>query len=348
MDKRSASRVRGMNIVLIRTDHLGDLVLTTPLMRELHGAGHHVDVICKQAHIPVLTGLPFVREVHALEAVSRDFPRCWKALGGWLRTRNYDRILLPYAHPRAILFAARWSGIRVSCMWGGLWSRVLGCRSLRSYILDKPRYIADIWLDLARDLGIEPESVYPQLRVEEAEKQRARTWLHGHGLSDSFIIIHPGCGGNTCNVPPGIYAELARLIQTQSPCGILVTGTGSEKKRFARYFADCACVQAMGHFSLREFMSVIALASCVVCVGTGPLHIATALGTPTVSPFCRKTGVSARVWGNPHENGVAVEPDPAWCEARARENNHCDFGGTVTPERLWHAIQSVWSPSLQN
>jgi ADP-heptose:LPS heptosyltransferase len=336
-----------MNICIIRADHLGDLVLTTPLMRELHQAGHQVDVLCRAAHLPALDRLPFIHHAQALETISPGFSSRWSDLAAWLRNRKYDRLLLPYAKPKELLFAARMSGSHLTCMWGGIWSRLLLCRSLRSHLLHHPRHMADIWLDLARDLGCNPQSYLPDLHVSEDEKRSAAQWLQDRGIQVPFIILHPGCGGNACNLPAAEYAELAGLIRHEHRCGIVVSGSGAEKIKFGTIFADVSiggdAVDAFGELELRPFMSVIALSDCLVSASTGPLHLAAALGTPTVTPFCRRIGFSAKVWGNQSDTGIAVEPDEAWCAARAKQAGHCDFGGALTVQQIADGVSLALS-----
>jgi ADP-heptose:LPS heptosyltransferase len=340
-----------MNICIIRADHLGDLVLTTPLMRELHRSGHQVDVVCRAAHLPALDHLPFIHHAHALEAISPGFPARWSDLTAWFRIRKYNRLLLPYAKPKELLFAARMSGTPVTSMWGGLWSRLLLCRSLRSCLLTHPRHMTDIWLDLARDLGCDPQGTMPELTVNDHDKDFAAKWLQDRGIQGSFVIIHPGCGGNTCNLPPAVYAELADFVRQEHGSAVVVTGSTTEKQTigqaFADVYADTGVVDAMDALDLRVFMALIAQAACVVSVGTGPLHLAAALGTPTVSPFCRRIGISAKVWGNQAVSGIAVEPDEAWCAAYGK-NDLCNFNGHVDAKKIFSALSRTLTSCRQD
>jgi ADP-heptose:LPS heptosyltransferase len=223
-----------VKICLIRLDHLGDLILTTPLIRALAKAGHAVDVIADTR--PALEHNPFVREVFAIEEIAPGFPRDWMALGRWLRRRSYDAIILPNGASRNLLFASALSGARRRiAMWGGMWGRLTGHTCLRSRLIESPRHMSDIWLDCARVLGVEPDGLVPDLFVTETESARMRDSLEARFGNRKIVVIHPGCGGNTCNLPDAEYAGLASLLASRGDCGIVITGSAKERAAYEKW-----------------------------------------------------------------------------------------------------------------
>jgi hypothetical protein len=221
---------------------------------------------------------------------------------------------------------------KVISMWGGPLSRLLGCRSLRSRLLDQPRHIADIWLDLARAIGVSPDGLKPEIFLSEGEKESASQMLSYRFGAKKFIIIHPGCSGNTCNLPIGVYAELVNKFLEWSNVAVVLSGITAERDK---YKSELSCNDqnprvwnSMGELNLRQLCAVISKAELVVSVGTAPLHVASALGIPTVSPFCRKVGVCSRVWGNLGAKSIAIEPPANICN-ECIDKKHCDFKGSI-------------------
>lgn len=337
-----------MRILVIRVDHLGDLVLTTPLFRALGRAGHEVHVVARKSALPVLSDNPFLRRTTALEDVAPGFPgRGVLRLAAWIRSVGPDVVILPHAKPASLVAAARLGHAgRILTMWGGWQARVFMCRNLPSRLLEDPRHISDIWLDLARELGAAPDGFAPDVFVttEESDAIAARLAPFGEG---PWVVVHPGCAGNTCNPQPEFYADVVRRLLSATSLRVAVTGSPKERETLGTAFAglDCSRVwNAMGQLDLRELCALIAHASAIVCVGTGPLHIASAVGTSSVSPFCRKTGVCAKVWGNLGAESRVIEPPAALCSERP-DGTHCDFRGTLSADALVAAIAKIALPS---
>ena len=153
-------------------------------------------------------------------------------------------------------------------------------------------------------------------------------------------MVHTGFSGNTCNLPIGVYADLVEQLLKSTDIGIVLSGISQERIAFqsvlSRFDGNPRVWNAMGELALREFCSVISESSLVVSVGTGPMHLASALGIPTVSPFCRKIGVCSRVWGNLGASSTVLEPPAEICTRRPN-GNHCDFKESLNASQLFEA-----------
>ena len=139
-----------MRVLIVRLDHLGDVILTTPLIRAAVKAGHEVHALVRENYAAPLEGNAAVT-THLLERVSPGFPGSWPRLGGWMRRMKFDTILLPHARPPQLLLASALSGARRRiAMWGGIPGRLTLHRCLRSGIQSGTRHFSDILLDCAR------------------------------------------------------------------------------------------------------------------------------------------------------------------------------------------------------
>ncbi len=101
------------------------------------------------------------------------------------------------------------------------------------------------------------------------------------------LIIHPGSNGNGKEWPVAFYCELiARLPPAEF--NVLLTGTQQERERFqAALLEPCAArvTDVMGKMNLTELLSFIAAADGLLASGTGPLHLAAALGRYALGLF---------------------------------------------------------------
>lgn len=326
------------DILIVRQDHLGDLVLTTPLIRALDLAGHRVSVLARSSNLPVLEGNPHLRNLIALEKIAPSFPREAWNLGLAVRELAPDLVMVPYAKPTSLLVGLRCGYFGpIFSMWGGIASRLLRCHSLRSRLLEDSRHISDIWLDLSRALHVANAGLKPEIFLKDDEKSGIQGEILRRFGSRRIVVVHPGCSGNTCNLDIDTYAKLINQLLETTEAAIVLSGVRRERELFGKSlecFDDHPRVwNAMGDLELREFCAIISQASLVVSVGTAPLHLASALGIPTVSPFCTRIGVCNRVWGNQGAASLALEPPSGYCAAQSA-GQHCNFGSTVTAEDL--------------
>jgi heptosyltransferase-2 len=342
-----------MKILIVRLDHLGDLLLATPLLRALARAGHEVDLVVPRVFLPLFAFNPHVRECLAMEEVSPGFPASWLRFGAWMRRRKYEVVLLPNPRPRALLLSSLFSGAKKRvALQGGIVGRLTGHRCLRiGPAFAQRRHYADVQLDLARALDVAPDGEGLDFFVQPGEIAAAEKTLgdvFAEAPAGPLVGIHPGCAGNTCNLPPRVYGELAEIILAQSNARVIMTG--SEKERALTEGWPTAVMTSprvwlsAGGLDLRELGAVIGRLAVYVVPSTGPLHLASALGVRTVSPFCPLPQLGAEVWGSRGGPGVAVGPALAACEARrcgAKSAGHCDFRGEVTAENLWAALEKL-------
>lgn len=334
-----------MKIVIIRQDHLGDLVLTTPLIRALSLAGHQVTVIARRSNLPIMEKNPHLHFLIALEEIVPSFPRhSWK-LGMAVRKLSPDLVIVPHARPLNLIVGLRCGYFGpILSMWGGIAALSLFCRNLRTQLDRNPRHMADLCLDFARQLKADEKGLVPEVFVSDAEKNRIREMVIEKFGRCRLVIIHPGCSGNTCNLPPNIYAELARIVIQKTDYDVIVTGSTLEKNNRENMVFEGINSQgywnSMGNFSLRELAVVISIADVLVSVGTGPMHIASALGVPTVSPFCKRVGICKEVWGNLGAISSELEPDGIDCRSRSN-TTHCNYENQITAEMLYAQIVNI-------
>lgn len=336
-----------MRVLIVRLDHLGDVLLTTPLVRAAVKAANEVHVLVREN-----CAAPFARNAavttHVIEEVSPCFPQHWWRLAGWMRQRKFDMILLPYAKPRQLLLASAFSGARRRiAMWGGLPGRLTLHRCLRSGIWSGGRHFSDILLDCARAAGFPTDGLKPDFYLDGSEIDQARAEMEARFPRLKLVGIHPGCAGNTCNLPSAEFGRLAALLLGHPGIALVGTGIPSERGLFEAWpdtvLGHPRFYNACGQWSLRRLAAHVANYTTMVVPSTGPLHIAAAFSIPTVSAFCRFPPVSARVWGNLTPGSIVVSPSAGFCESRRGRDRmaNCDFEGSVRAEELHQAVVGI-------
>ena len=268
--------------LVIQTSFLGDTVLTTPLLAQLANRGP-VDIVTTPASAALLANHPAVRTVIPYDKRGRDRGlRGMFRLARRLRRTEYDLALLAQGSWRsaAVAFLAR------------IPSRVGFDRSAGKLLYttrvpyrDDLHHAARL-LMLGRPNGREPtaDEMRPSLAPGEAERAAVDALLARHGVSagDRLVVLAPGSVWGTKRWP--FYPELAQLLARHAR--VVVVGSAADAPLAdAIAAAEPTSIDATGTLSLLASAELIGRAGVVVTNDSAPLHLASAMGTPTVALF---------------------------------------------------------------
>lgn len=262
-------------VLVLQTSFIGDMVLTTPLIEHLAAAAP-VDVLAIPSTAPLLANNPSVREVIVYDKRGHDsgtagFIRLARAVGD----RNYVRAYFAQGSLRsgALGVAAR---IPERIGFGTSAGRRFYTRRVP---YDEGIHHARRLLSLATDAtGL---SVRPRVFPGAAEQRAVNELLSAAGYAgETLVALAPGSIWGTKRWPS--YAELAMRL----PARVLVIG-GKEDARIATDIVSRApsAIDATGKLSLLGSAEAIARCAAIVTNDSAPQHLASAMGTPTVSIF---------------------------------------------------------------
>jgi ADP-heptose:LPS heptosyltransferase len=208
--------------------------------------------------------------------------------------------------------------------------------------------MTDVLLDFARHLHISVTigDCLPEIFLKDEERLWAKQAISDRFKGQYVVGIHPGGLGNSCNLPASVYGEVANLIFEKTDWGIIVTGNPLERSLIRDWpknvFQSTRCWLTHGLFTIRQLTAIIAEMKVLLCSSTGPLHIASAVKTSTVSPFCPIPYRGAKVWGNIGGNGKIIEGNRKFCrEYKKGYTLMCDFYGQITADQVFAAICSL-------
>jgi len=274
--RRSAPPVPTLvsRILAVRTDRLGDMALTTAALVDLKGHFTHarITVLAPPAPLALLEHHP---------AVDRLVPLTGTHLPPEMAGR-FD-LAIDFT-PDERLLGARLVGASRAPWRIGL------ARAGREIHFTLPgprarddRHLVDLHRDLLAALGATGPGSEPSLVVTAPERAAALARLAAFGAASPRILVHPGAHEESQRWSPERFAEtIARLTERVGAACLLAAGPGEEG--LARRIADLTPdALALGSLSVRELMAVIAACDLFVGNNSGPLHVAAALGVPTVS-----------------------------------------------------------------
>jgi heptosyltransferase-3 len=298
------------HLLLVRTDHLGDMLLTLPVAEALKRAAPacRVTVLASAANAEAARHHPAVDdvEVDPLEAKGSGL-RGVGALARQLRRLECDAAIV--AHPTPRLALAVWrAGIALRIGTAYRAYSFLFNRRVHQHRRRPPwRHESEYNVSLLAPLGLAPSAVPPprwEVRPEEAAAVDALIEQRGLGTSP-LIALHPGNAGSALNWSAAQYAELGRRLAAAG-ARLIITG-GKADIALTRTVAagiGAAALDLGGQVSLPALAAL--LSRCVLYIGssTGPTHLAAALGVPVVALYSplrsnaptRWRPIGERVW----------------------------------------------------
>ena len=268
--------------VVVQTSFLGDTILTTPLLAQLAHRGP-VDVVTTPAAASVLKGHPAVRDV-----IVYDKRGTHAGLFGFLTMRSrlregrYDTAYLAQGSLRSALLV--WAA-RISERIGFATSSGSRLYTTRVAYRDDLHHAARLLL-LSRPNGREPteSEMRPSLAPSAAEREVVDELLASHGVppDERLIALAPGSVWGTKRWP--YYAELAQQLAVHGRI-VIVGGPGDRALAKEIVAVVPNAVDATGELPLLASADLIGRCAVIVTNDSAPLHLASAMGTPTVAIF---------------------------------------------------------------
>jgi heptosyltransferase-2 len=266
--------------LVIQTSFLGDTVLTTPLLTQLAHRGP-VDVVTTPAAAGLLAHHPAVRRVLAYDKRGKDRGiHGFLALARVLRREKYDVAFLAQGSWRSAalaLFARIPSRVGFSTSAGRL------LYNKRVTYRNELHHAARL-LMLARPNGREPsnDELRPSLHPGDAERAAvdALPGMNAGGLP--LVAMAPGSVWGTKRW--AYYPALARELAGEAR--VVIIG-GKEDAELAAAIVDAMpnAIDATGRLSLLASAELIRRCAAIVTNDSAPLHLASAMSTPTAAVF---------------------------------------------------------------
>ncbi len=290
-------------ILIVRTDRIGDVLLSTPVIKALRDnyPDAYIAMMVSPYAKDIVEGNPNLDEVIIYDKDSKH--RTWGmsikfALN--LKKNKFDLAIVLHPTNRAHLITFL-TGIRRRIGYG---------RKLGFLLTDRIKHIKQLGekheleysLDLLRYLGIEPKekSLFMPIRPE-SEKWIAELFSQeGIKTTDKLLAIHPGASCPSKIWPSERFAQVAdRLAQKYGFKVFLIAGP--KDIRLAQNVLKNMrhpLINLAGKISVSQLASVLKRCQLFISNDSGPVHIASGVGIPVISIFGRnQKGLSPKRWG---------------------------------------------------
>jgi len=293
-----------MKVLIVKTSALGDIVHALPVVNYLHSADARltIDWLVEKPFAPLLEAKQSLRTIHIIDTkLWRQPGRLIDACAGirnvvWsLRREKYDVVLDLQGNSKSGLFTF-FSGAPLRYGFDNRsvreWLNLLATNR-RVAITGMDHHITDRALRLAATafpggfLGPDSNS----LSVDTVTLSEKRERIREAGVTGKkLVLMHPGTTWKTKCLSLDFWMQLAAVLNKNDEIFLLLSWGSKEEladvQKIKSQIPEGCLVWPRGE--LRELMALVAQVNVVIGGDTGPVHIAAALGTPTVS-FYRAT-----------------------------------------------------------
>lgn len=280
-------------IAVVRTDRLGDMVLTLPLCKALKNTfpNASVELITRSYCEPLLYQTPVADVVHYIDVES------WDRIA---KRRNFSAVFFPRIRFDEVYRAlVNRIPLRVGSKYR--WYSPLLNYQLKEHRSTAQHHEAEYnlrMLSLITGVDIPLSPVRPI--VEDKARKELDSILMACGLqpNQDFVILHPGSGGSARDWSAEKMGELAEMIANSYRNPTIVTGTVAEGSLCEHIVKKSPTVTNLcGKLNLWQMIALFERTKVMVANSTGVLHIASAMDVPVVGLYPCSPAISARRWG---------------------------------------------------
>lgn len=301
----------GDRILISRTDRLGDLILALPLVETIakRYPDNPVDVLSSLYASPILENNPAIDKIIRVQNDQLKASKLYrKDFLHRLKMNRYQVVVAMYPERQICRLFYR-AGIphRVGTL-GRFHSVFFNYRLFHSRKANK-KHECEYNLDFLKFFSGGATITQPRVYPMEKDINNARRILGEAVVDHGFISIHPCSGGSADRWPMNNFMRLAdRLAEMNKR--VVFTGSADERSLIeaALKNTNSSFVNISGETDLRTLAAVFSLAETLVANSTGPLHLASAVGTKVLGLYPGKRVMSPLRWGPCGEGHLVMQP----------------------------------------
>lgn len=291
------------NILIIRTDRIGDVVLTTPAIEAIRKnfPQAKISVLVTAQTQDLVKGNPYIDEVLVDDRAGKHFGMSgfW-ILSSEIHARRFDVVFVFHTKKRT----------NFMCFNARIPERIGYKDKNYGYFLTQgfpdPRasgekHESEYCLDLLRAMGLKVDSPSMFLPLQPEAEEWADDWFKNNGLHSfsKVVAVHPTASDPTKCWPVASFAQLIdQLVSGQGCSVVLCGGKGTAvlaqeiRSRSTQPFLDLT-----GKTTVAQTASLLKRCRLLISNDSGPVHVAAAAGIYVISLFLRnQPGINPERW----------------------------------------------------
>jgi heptosyltransferase-2 len=311
------------NLLIVRTDRIGDVVLSLPLaeMVKKYFPKSKITYLLREYTKCLALNHPFIDDILLLKEKNKKV--LINENINELKKYGFDSCLIVYPTFQTALIAFL-SKIKNRIGTGYRWYSFLFNYKIFEHRKYAEKHEIEYNVNLLSAFGIQEkittDSVKFHLSVSPESEIRMQKLLHENEIDPAqpIIIIHPGSGGSAIDLPLSSFRELVEMLSQNSATSLIITGLASEKEICNQLILNDRIKNFAGLLSLSDLIALIDKSILFISNSTGPIHIAAALKKRTIGFYPKILSCSANRWG-PYSNYRTVFTPKIDCKDCTRE-----------------------------
>ncbi len=334
MDKNKALNIltNANKIAVVRTDRLGDMILTLPMfnvLREVNPKAN-LTLIAKSYTEPLFRGISQI-DNYFLTDNKHNYEKV-------IKENHFDVIIFPMMKFEEVYPAFR-KNIKLRIGSGyRLYSFLLN-QKIYHHRKEGKKNEAEYNLDLISEITNEK---YTPTLIEPNCRKALPQMIFDYIQNDKYIVIHPGGGGSAPRWSAENFGKLAKQISENYNYKIIITGSISENIdcELVLRFAQGRALNTSGKLNLEEIINLLSKTEILISNSTGILHIGAAFERKILGFYPNSPAMSAKRWGPINKENVILSPK--------KENNlEVDNMSTITLEAAFEGFRNLIENSVQ-
>ncbi len=330
------------NILIVRLGAIGDVLHCTPVSKALRAQypDARLSWIVSDKAKDILIGNPYLDELVIWDkeqwkelSLFEQF-RALGVLRQTLRAEQYDLVVDVHAQLLPGLITSNTGApTRIGFVDA---QEMAGIFYTRKAYRDRAAYITRQYLSVLTPLGItdaDPRMIMPI--APDNYRNAAKLWAECNFTADDIVVVlNPATAWETKCWPPEYFMQLGNYLLHEKKIKILLTGANADIPLNSRIRAGIngSTIDIAGKTGIKDLAAIIQKCSLFITGDTGPLHIAAAVGTPTLSLFGPTDRQVNAPLGDQHASFLSSVP----CrECRKRKCNHFICMARIEPLEVY-------------
>lgn len=327
-------------ILIIRTDKIGDIILTLPLAKVIKDnfPNAEIDFLVQNYTAPIVKLNKYISNIIIL-------PNSFKELFSFLQNAKYD-IAITVKPEFNIAFALFLAKVPI---------RIGTAYRFYSFFFNKKIYHhrkkaekneLEYNFDLIRPLNINFQPNFHNVdfgfEIPDEITNKVKKILNDYNIdfTKKILIVHPGSGKSSADYP---INKLKFIIDNLSKLNINIIVTGNHTEQYiCDYISQNKVANLAGKLKLDELAALINLSDFLIANSTGPIHIAAALNKWSIGFYPLVKECSETRWGPYTSKKIIFTPSNTNCKHLKLSDcikNQCM--NSIDPENVFNTISKL-------
>jgi len=323
------------HILVIRTDRMGDVLLSAPVLTAIKNSFPQ----CRTAMLvaaytyELMSGHPDADDllIDDFKGQHQGIVGLLKLIGD-LKRHRFDAALV--LHPSLRLALACWlAGIPIRVGTAFRFYSFLFNRKVKQRRKYGDRHELDYNMELAAALGVHTDKVEFKFHIPQEAKDRMSRLLQENDIRGKYIVLHPGSGGSGQNWPVENFGKLAAELGNDPGAPICITGSKTETPLADTIEKYAHITRFDGQLSIKELAALLKNSALVIANSTGPLHLAVTVGAEVIGLYSMRVACGPKRWG-PYNRVNSVLTPPPGTDYSSKDSNPMELLNINTVTQL--------------